>query len=201
MRCRLSAAICVPAGLSKNSGAGAPRWSCCRAGKWVRTRSGSIISDLLPAATCRELPRPHGLELRLGKLHAVRRGEGAARMKPAPPWDLGGRRDLPPDGKLPAGVPAGPARARIPRRSAPGCRDDAVNRSPPPPVPISTMRPRYMTAIRSAKYRAVEMSCVMYSRERSISRWIPLIICRISALVERSIMETGSSATTIRGKG
>lgn len=64
---------------------------------------------------------------------------------------------------------------------------------------ISTMRPPYMTQMRSAKWRALARSWVMYRRASLRSDCSSLSRYRISARLEASIMETGSSASRYSG--
>src|SRR5438094_227824 len=64
--------------------------------------------------------------------------------------------------------------------------------------PSSTIRPRYMTAMRSAKRAAVERSCVIIRIPRPASRRRSSRF-RIPARTETSSIETGSSATSRSG--
>src|SRR5581483_4085051 len=64
--------------------------------------------------------------------------------------------------------------------------------------PSSTMRPRYITAIRSAKRAAVERSCVIMSTA-SPARRRPSRTPRIPARTDTSSIDTGSSATSSSG--
>ena len=61
--------------------------------------------------------------------------------------------------------------------------------------PSSTIRPRYITAIRSAKCAAVDRSCVIISTLMSPDRRSPSSSFSTPARTETSSIETGSSAT------
>jgi hypothetical protein len=61
------------------------------------------------------------------------------------------------------------------------------------------MRPAYMTAMRSAKWRALARSWVMYRNVSSFCSCSSLSRKRISARLDASIIETGSSATRKSG--
>src|SRR5213594_1260402 len=77
-----------------------------------------------------------------------------------------------------------------------GCNGCAMTSSP---VPSSTIRPRYMTAIRSDMYRVTPTSCEMNTRVRrnSSRSWSRRFMT--PARIETSSMDTGSSATMNSG--
>ena len=54
-----------------------------------------------------------------------------------------------------------PDRATVPPKLGPACRDGVDGRTAPPCCPISTMRPRYMTATRSAMCSTTPRSWLM----------------------------------------
>ena len=98
---------------------------------------------------------------------------------------------------------SGAASARAGRRrarptGAPSCTDAAGSRTTSPAGPSSTIRPRYMTAIRSANSAAVERSCVIIRTASPLFR-SPSRSFRTPARTETSSIETGSSATSSRG--
>ena len=88
-----------------------------------------------------------------------------------------------------------PCRSPGSRTAAPRCTGGSGARRARRPAPISTMTPRYMTAIRSETWRTTPRSCAMKTYVRSNSS------CRSSsrfttcAWIETSSAETGSSAT------
>ena len=92
---------------------------------------------------------------------------------------------------------AAPSRAR--RTAAPGCRGAGVRPAPPRSGPASTIRPRYMTAIRSAMFQARPRSWVTTRTPRPSSSRSLSSSARISPRIEASRLETGSSAISRRG--
>ena len=64
---------------------------------------------------------------------------------------------------------------------------------------ISTIRPRYMTAMRSDTWRTTARSCAMNSSVRSSASWRSTSRLMICAWIETSSAETGSSATMRSG--
>ena len=138
-----------------------------------------------------------GQRRRAGRARARARGNAARRA------GSGGGRGSPTAARAGSAARRGrPSRAARRRGSGPArppsaraCRDGAGAAKSASVGPISTMRPRYITATRSQMCRTTRRSCEMKSRSgrarccRSSSR------LRICACTETSSAETGSSAT------
>ena len=83
--------------------------------------------------------------------------------------------------------------------AAPACRGAGGRSRTSSVVPISTMRPRYITATRSAMFQASPRSWVTTRIETPVSFDQVSIRARISPRTEASRPDTGSSATISRG--
>ena len=91
------------------------------------------------------------------------------------------------------------AGTRAPPTAAPACRGAAAPASTCSTGPVSTIRPRYITATRSAMFQASPRSCVTTSTDRPRSSRSRSSSARISPRTDASSEATGSSATSTFG--
>jgi hypothetical protein len=91
-----------------------------------------------------------------------------------------------------------PHRTSAPRTAATPCRDGAGPRTRDA-SPTSISRPRYSTAIRSARYRTTPRSCEMNTYVTPSTACMSASRFRIAACTETSRADVGSSQTTRRG--
>ena len=185
--------------LASNAGCSSPASGSCGR-RWCDARSSCSPLNLLPrevaggdvvgARKARQERRVVGRAERLLR-------DRAARMEAAAGRQVDGARRVADDAHRLAR--RGPARAAAPPSAAPACRGGAGSRTAPAVGADSTIRPRYMTATRSATWRTTAMLWAISSTvspslsRRSSSRF------RTVACTETSSAETGSSATSSSG--
>ena len=170
-------------------GPGAPRLRGARSR--ARRRQAACPGSGRPrgAPAGRRRPRPEGF-LHRGRSPCAK-GQRVWKRQPA-----GGSIGL---GTSPCSGGAARARARARRPAARGYRDGAARAKTASAGPSSTMRPRYITATRSAMCRTTPRSWLMSTKARPSSRIRSCSRFRTCACTETSSALTGSSPTISRG--